>query len=309
MPALVGRTTGDSASGARARHLPCVPLGPPVAAARRASRARAPSARPSCSIRTETAGVERPARSTDGRTSSGPPVGAATKWSVSERSGRPGGRLRRARGERGEEAAVRPAADQPARPARSRASGPRRPARARCRRRTHGWRGGDRRRGPQRPDQLTRLAPGPSAHSSVVRDRLQVERRDHVEQHPVGEELPHLVRLGARELASTSARAGRSSRARAPGSTGSEHGGVALHLEQQRRGGPPAGRCRRGPSPRAPRRRGASARGALERRRGCARASRGGRRGTARAWCRKRRNRYGWEMPASRAMASVEVPL
>ena len=62
--------------------------GPPRAA-RRAWRARASSARPSCSIRTDAAVYDRPSRSSATATSSGPTAGAAAKCSESERSGRP----------------------------------------------------------------------------------------------------------------------------------------------------------------------------------------------------------------------------
>ena len=52
------------------------------------------------------------------------------------------------------------------------------------------------------------------------REHLEVERGDHVQQHPVGEERPQLGRLGARRLARPGARGRRSARAPAPGSRG-----------------------------------------------------------------------------------------
>ena len=122
----------------------------------------------------------------------------------------------------------------------TRASAARRAARARCRRRSGAWRPASRAAAenraaitaPQLPDQLARLAPG-LRPLLLIRDLLQVERRDHVQQHPVGEELPDLLGRRAREprdLVHDPAVA----RAHVRPDHGIGAGGIALHLEQQR---------------------------------------------------------------------------
>ena len=146
-----------------------------------------------------------------------------------------------------------------------------------------------------------RLGPG-----LVLAMACEVERGHDVEQHPVREELPHSRRLGARdaghelhELAVARAHAGldRGVRGR----------GVALDLEQervaileQRRVGRAHGREA------LPRRGAAAAPRNVSKRRSCWRSWQARKRSR---FVLKRRNRYGWEIPASRATASVEVPL
>ena len=65
------------------------------------------------------------------------------------------------------------------------------------------------------------------------REHLEVERRDHVEQHPVGEERPQLRRLGARRLGDLAHEVG-VALAHPRLDLGVGGGRVALHLEQQR---------------------------------------------------------------------------
>ena len=106
-------------------------------------------------------------------------------------------------------------------------------------------------RPPPSPGRAGSARPGPpsaAAHGSAVRrSRSQVERGDHVEQHPVREELPHLVGLRAGQPADELRPARRSTRGRRPGSPGpsrrrsSASGRAAC-------GGPAAGRCRPRPS-------------------------------------------------------------
>ena len=146
-----------------------------------------------------------------------------------------------------------------------------------------------------------------AAHSSLGGEHLEVQRRDHVEQHPVGEERPQLRRLGARRLGDLAHEVG-VALAHPRLDLGVGGGRVALHLEQQRRAvgeqvrvgvahrrHAALGRQRRAPPRRTSRR---SAR---------ASTSWQARKSSRLVW--KSRNRYGCEIPASRATWSVEVPL
>src|SRR4051794_964544 len=259
MPASWRRTTGDSASGrargisVRSHSMP--PTGSPASVASAST-----CGLPPCSMRTETADVIRPARSTTAETSSGAPVGAATNWSASERSGRPdaASAARAARAARKPPFGPRPTIQRSGALARQRPS----PAGSSAVSASKGWTGAVTRATARTPsaasappsacsaaarsgsggtgrldplgalDQRKRLAP---LRRPLLRpgDGGQVERRDHVEQHPVGEEFPHLVRLGARE---TRDRLDEPAVARPHAGLDRRIGarGVALHLEEQR---------------------------------------------------------------------------
>ena len=211
------RSAGQSSGAARSGIARSAHSGSPSRQPRSAPSASA-TGRPSCSRRRLSAVLERPARSTVARTSSGPSAGASTKCTV-KRARRRAGIADRRRSSPGQErrqvAAERSALDPPVGGDRVRASVPRRPARARCRRPGHAV-------ARQHSSLRRRCArPAPRRRPTVlVGDRREVERGGDVEQHPRGEEHPDLLGRGAREPRDLGHDLAEAARARGPGSRG-----------------------------------------------------------------------------------------
>ena len=150
------------------------------------------------------------------------------------------------------------------------------------------------------------LAPGRRPRA-LARDRPQVERLRDVEQHPVGEEAARRSPRRRPRARSPRPRAARTRRGRRPGSPG-----PTWRRSPASASGSRAGRRSSSSTYARPIAVSRSPSGACAAARRNASATLSSARSTqarnSSFLVRKSRNRYGWEMPASRAMSSVEVP-